>query len=201
MLPTPANTAATRGESSYGNAKMGGMFTHTLVDALSRDLTEYDGDHNGAVSWQEFFLRVKEKTTQLEKRQVPESHYLNELRASEYRIKLTNKTDMALKVRFRYLRNYETEQLNPANIHKEWLSFDLPAQSELVVMDGDDPVLAYAYQLIAAPQNDGRPWVHSSNPNLRDQNRAVPRPVNMGISYNAGPSGDNIRTCVRAFEP
>jgi hypothetical protein len=195
-------SAATSGQVSSGDAEFGGLFTHSFVEALALEVKDLDADHDGRVSWSELFVKVKEKTRALEPTQVPQAHFLNECRASERYVKLVNKTGEELSVRFRYLRSDETDQLDPTQLTKDWLTFTIPAGGEVVAEEEGRRLRAYAYQFVAVGRESGTKWYHPrARGALRDQGSPVPAPINMGVPYNAGKDGRRIQTWVQTIPP
>jgi hypothetical protein len=55
-------TAAEDGTASYGDDQQGGVFTTALVRLLGGDLKTLDRNHDGFLSWKEFFPALSHET-------------------------------------------------------------------------------------------------------------------------------------------
>lgn len=68
------------GAESFGNDRVGGMFTRACTGLLCSPVSVSDGDRDGRVTWPEFFDRLRADTQQIAanagKRQVPARWYL-----------------------------------------------------------------------------------------------------------------------------
>jgi hypothetical protein len=185
---------AKRQDYSYSDSELGGMFTWSFVDSLSKEPSEFNGGKDGKVTWKSFFARVKERTTRMCNRQTPEAHYLNEPRCREHHLQFVNRTGEAVAVRFRYLNGSEIDQIYRPKLARGWLTCAIPANGELIATDRGNKVRAFAYQYVAVGKKSGKKWIFSRDPKLADQDQTNAIAIDMGMAYNAGRDGKAVHT-------
>lgn len=186
-----------KGTPSYGsNKEVGGYFTNAFVTCLSMSPDQIDADSKGVVTWEKFFNKVKNQTQAIYT-QEPEAHYLNDCQEREYFVQFVNNTNEHIDLHVRVRGKHD-----PDNFVRGWYRYQVRAGENLLLVDENkEPMRVYAFQHFARGVTSRQVWVRSTDERAKDQSQARPVVINMGVQYNSGKDGKNIRTFVRSFDP